>query len=157
MPAKKHDWEQYKTDFFNSAFDSIKDFFDSFVIPVPKPSYKARTQGWIEEKRAYKKQQAEAARAKAANDPDVQDLSKQLIIGKNNALKIVMAKLVKEKDQLGMRDLREGIDIIKRELGEPLTISENKNKNENTQIINLQGLDTEDLERLADIQSKLNK
>ena len=131
MPVMRHDWLKYKQDFFDSSIDEITEFFKNHERPVGKHTWKAKCQGWKEEKQAFKKLQADAARAKAANDPDVKDLTSQLIKGKQNALKIVLAKLVKERDELGMRDLREGIDIIKRELGEPLTISENKNKNEN--------------------------
>jgi hypothetical protein len=131
MVAKRHDWLKYKEDYFDSPIDSVKDFFESFVIPVPKSSYKARAQGWREEKEAFKRKQLEVAREKKVNNPEIQDMNAALIMGKANALKIVMTKLIKEKDKLGMRDLKDGIDIIRRELGEPLTISENKNKNEN--------------------------
>ena len=131
MPIKKHDWIKYKQDYFNSDIDEVIQFFAGYPTVVPKNTFQRSSQGWFQQKQEFKKQQAEAARAKAANDPDVKDLTSQLIKGKANALKIVLAKLVKERDELGMRDLREGIDIIKRELGEPLTISENKNKNEN--------------------------
>lgn len=135
MPVRRHDWLKYKQDYFDSDIAEVVNFFATFDPPITKNQFGKRIKGWKEEKQAYKKQQADAARAKIANDPDVKNLTKRLIEGKRNALNIVIDKLSQGKDELGMRDLREGIDIIKRELGEPLTISENKNKNENEFVL----------------------
>jgi hypothetical protein len=134
MSGKRHDWLKYKQDFFDSPIDEIVHFFATFTPPITKNQYGKRIGGWKAEKQAYKRKQSEAAREQMAKNPDIQDMNSMLIMSKANALKLVMTKLTVEKGNLGLRDLREAIDIIKRELGEPLTITDNKNKNE-TEIV----------------------
>lgn len=132
MPVKKHDWLKYKEDYFNSEIDEIKHFFSTFYTHVPPDSYKRQTQGWTEEKQAFKKQQAEAARAKMANDPDVQEQVKFLLTAKNNIVKKVALLLGSIETAILPHQLNQvkiGYDMIKTELGEATSITDNKNTN----------------------------
>lgn len=159
MPVKRHDWIKYKQDYFESPIDEIKKFFRSYSEVVPQKTFEKQTSGWYEEKQEFKKRQAEAARAKLANDPDVKDMTARLLKAKENILTIMMYKLAKEKDELCMKDLSIGLNMAKLELGEPLVISDNKNKIEGNLDVNvfdkLKLLNNEELMQLTDIAQKL--
>jgi hypothetical protein len=66
MPSKRHDWEKYKQDYFDSEIDEIAYFFSTYVIPVPPPSFKPKTQGWQKEKQDLKKLKTEKLKDKIA-------------------------------------------------------------------------------------------
>lgn len=124
---QKHDWIRYKQDYFDSDIDELTEFFASYKRTVGKHTFKGKTQGWKEEKLAYKKKLAENAREKLANDPDITDIKIQIKKSCDNVVKKV-AKLIGNKEEFEISDMKNvklGWEILKTELGEVTKITDN--------------------------------
>lgn len=159
MAKRLYDWEKYKQEFISSGFSEIKEFFANSYPEVKFNSFKRHTTGWKEARIAYRELQAEEGKKEAAKDPEVKDLTVSLIKGKSVALKLVLNKLGKDnRESLSIRDLKEIIDIVRRELGEAHVITDNKIEGKGDDgafDINLKNLSTSEILKLAELTEKL--
>jgi hypothetical protein len=133
----KNDWIQLKQEFFLSTFREAIPFLRSkgvnYVGTVEK-HYK----GWTDDKRVYREEIAK----KAIYNPEVMEkqvqMTKMLVDAKELAIKSIVLKLSKENTTMDVQKLKLTLDLIKRELGEPLHIQQTNqvNSNDNSPELN---------------------
>ena len=131
MAAKRHDWLKYKKDYFNSETDDLVRFFSAFNPPIKKTQYDKASRGWKEKKQEYRQKLFEGEQKKLAKDPSIIMERNKLLQGLRNAVSIVINRLNPSREgKLNMKDVSLATDILRREMGLPNVISENKNMND---------------------------
>lgn len=144
MAIAKYDWDKIKKEYLASDIIEIQDFLATFLRLGSKTAsngfWKGKTKGWRTEKENFKKEQTEETKKKLINDVDVQEETAKLLQSKRAVMTLIRNKMAKEQDSLGSNDLKNFWQIIKVELGEPITIAQNDNKNTTT-LVNQEELD----------------
>lgn len=163
MASAKYDYEEMKVRYLESSEIEIEHFLRTYLdLPVNKPisgTLKTKTKGWRDEKLEFKKKLTEKAMEQVLNDPKMIMSQAELIQLKYMILKIAF-KGIKEFDSLVDFDpagtavigrnasgLKTIWEMAKIELGEPTTVSQNSNLNQNISLDDL----TKELNKLNDV------
>jgi hypothetical protein len=120
----RRNWQQIKQDYLISEDETVQDFLKTSLGLSDKQTnsgfYKAKTKGWSEEKKDFRKDIYENAKNKIIEDTDIQDDIKKLLQLKELAITLVSKRFIDFQSALSMQEIKVALDIIKRELGEPL-------------------------------------
>jgi len=137
MAKREYNWEQLKLEFLNSEFLEAREFFRQKGICIT-PNGKQLTgtankhvKSWQSEKEQFLRDQTEKAKQEVIDSKINQKFIKNLIMGKRDIIRTVLERVEVNEKNLNMNELKIALDIVKRELGEPLDISRNENRNEN--------------------------
>ncbi len=125
--AKKIDWIKLKQEFLAGDIEDVSEFCKKQGLSKPEASGSVgkATKGWKEERNSLKQTALEAAKSKHIEQSILPN--EKLLKMKENILIIVGNKIAKEQDKMSAADLKSLIQIIKTELGEPITINVNRN------------------------------
>lgn len=130
MATQKHDWIKWKIEYLQSDSIEIKGFFRD-VLGVEESffnaNFDAKTSGWRDEKEQLLNEKVEEAKEaiKDEYEVDVRQLNELKQKAINNIVKIL-------NNEPNMRDTKLAWEIVKVELNEPTSVSENRNKNEDS-------------------------
>lgn len=130
------DWAEIKKAYFASHVESVSAFrnTDQKYSRTSLDTWKNNTKGWRAEKDALRQAQIDSAKRKLLRSDKVEDFTEMLLKGKKLILQSVLLRVQDNNKRLSMSEQRIAIDIIKRELGEPLNVVENTNKNLNVEM-----------------------
>lgn len=126
---KKYDYDDLKRQYFLSEHHEVREFMRSKNIGITQSTgqmtgtVNKKTKGWAAEKQAWLKQVADKAIESMSNDDEVQKMTRNLILGKKEIIKSVLQRVEVNEKNLNMQELKIAMDIVKRELGEPLDFS----------------------------------
>lgn len=137
MPQKKHNWASLKQEYMQSDHRDVLDFIRSKLSDeevqndkhIRNGNIRRQTKGWKAEKEKMWEDSAIAAKEKMVEKAT--DEASELMKTKEVLIQLLKSKIVKERSELSMKDLKLMLDIIKTELGEPTKISQNTNQNTN--------------------------
>lgn len=139
MPKRKYNYQQLKTEFFDSKFDEVKSFITDKWLTYNSERAR-RTKWWAKEKEELGNMVVEEALLLNAHKQaeQLEIPMETLKKAKNAAVGRVLEMLSKPKKgqkkvKLSLSDIEKVLRILKTELWEPITI--NKNENTNTEKI----------------------
>jgi hypothetical protein len=130
------DWAEIKKAYLASHIESVNAFrgtskdYTKFSLAT----WKNNTKGWRAEKDALRQAQIDSAKRKLLRNDKVEDFTEMLLKGKKLILQSVLLRVQDNNKRLSMSEQKIAVDIIKRELGEPLNVVENTNKNLNVEM-----------------------
>lgn len=125
-----------------SEFHEVREFMRSKKIGITKSgqmtgTVNAKTKGWYKDKQDWLKQVADKAIAAMSEDAEVHKMTQNLILGKKEIIKSILGRVEMNEKNLNMQELKLALDIVKRELGEPLNFEKIENTNVNFDGANL--------------------
>lgn len=123
MPKIKYDWEEIKREYLQSNEGSLKKFFGGKFPEIPQKTYEKNTKGWRDEKKKLFSNITQESKKIIEKNPDLIFAHEKLLQQKIAILTLINNKLASEQQKIQFKDLKIAIDIIKRELGEPLNHS----------------------------------
>jgi RNAse (barnase) inhibitor barstar len=128
----KLEWTELKKQYLGGQYEDVRDWWRSIggQSVIAESTLDRRTKGWSEERAELQKRSIEAAKI---NYVAVSAMpNEKLFKMKENLLILVGKKIMKEKETLTPNDLKTLWQMVKTELQEPITITKNENRNENT-------------------------
>ena len=87
---------------------------------MPSGSANKETKGWYQEKMKFLSDMAENAIEKIKKDGKLVKMFQNLVLGKQLILQSILKRIETNNQNLNMNEQKIALDIIKRELGEPL-------------------------------------
>lgn len=131
---RKFNWIELKKQYLAASVADIRQWWRSIggERVVSERSLDRNTVGWKEEYAKIKQKGLERAIEKHVEQSSIPN--EKLLRMKENLLIIIGNKIAKERETLSANDLKNLINVIKVELGEPTNISENTNLNKNVTL-----------------------
>ena len=126
----KHDWIQYKKEYFLSDYKSAYEFVEKEKGIVGADGFSRNLKGWRDEKEALEDSDSEELKAQIRQQKGW--TIKKILQTKWDAISLLHNKLASQLDGLSVKDLDIVINRLRIEAKEPLTTSENLNKNQNS-------------------------
>jgi len=127
---KRHDWQTLKLEFFQSDIDEVKSFLSQNWIKLNGWWIAIKTKNRWKEKQEYKNKVLQKALEKRAEDEAkaLEIPMLELRKAKKAVLWILIKKVsqvIKDNDEINVYEQERILNMIKRELGEPTTITKN--------------------------------
>lgn len=129
MPKSTINWEELKQKYFLSPVIEVQDFLQTSLGLSPKTTkngfWKGKTKGWRGDKEQFKQDLSKSQIKKIVDDPEVQKQINILKIAKQNIINSIAGRVQINNRDLSMRELRDALEVIKIELGEPTKFEKN--------------------------------
>lgn len=127
---KRHDWQTLKLEFFQSDIDEVKSFLSQNWIKLNGWWIAIKTKNRWKEKQEYKNKVLQKALEKRAEDEAkaLEIPMVELRKAKKAVLWILIKKVsqvIKDNDEINVYEQEKILNMIKRELWEPITIAKN--------------------------------